>query len=207
MQVTTPYLLRLLFPQLIWHNKSNNKEIYLTFDDGPHPDITTAVLDILDSFQAKATFFCVGENIARYPDTYQELIDRGHAAGNHTYNHLNGCKTPNDIYFDNVEKCKDVLPSDLFRPPYGRIKLSQIRKLKKEYQIVMWSVLSLDFDKKTNKEKCLENVVLNSRDGSIVVFHDSKKSADNMLYALPRFIEHFSKLGFQFPVMPSKRKT
>lgn len=202
MQVTTPYLLRLLFPQLIWQKKGRNKEIYLTFDDGPHPEITRSVLDILDSYQAKATFFCVGENVSKYPETYAELISRGHTAGNHTYNHLNGWKTPNDSYFENIQKCRDVLPSDLFRPPYGRIKISQLRKLKKEYQIIMWSVLSWDFDKKISKEQCLNNVMYNTKDGAIVVFHDSEKSAENMLYALPRFLEHFSKLGFQFPILP-----
>jgi len=204
MNSMVPYLAKLLLPKLIWEVKTEKKEIFLTFDDGPHPEITVKVMDILEQFSAKATFFCVGENMDKYRLTYDEILSRGHQTGNHTYNHLNGWKTSNQHYFQNIKKCAATIDSGLFRPPYGRIRLSQIKPLKQDFIIVMWSVLSRDFDRRVSPEQCLKNTITNSKPGSIVVFHDSEKSSMNMFYALPRFLDHFSKQGYTFPVLTKK---
>lgn len=205
MNVKTPFLVKFLLPKLVWEVKTIKKEIFLTFDDGPHPEITLKVLDILDEYKAKATFFCVGENVDKHPQTYSEILKRGHKTGNHTYNHLKGWVTKNKEYYQNIKKCAVIIDSNLFRPPYGRIGLSQISTLKNEYLIIMWSVLSRDFDRNVKPDECLRNAVSNSKKGSIVVFHDSLKSAENMLYTLPKFLDHFSKQGFSFPVLKTSR--
>ncbi len=192
-------MFRFLFPNLIWNIKTSAKEIFLTFDDGPHPDITPEVLDILDQFDAKATFFCVGENVKKYYETYRMILDKGHKTGNHTFNHCNGWKTPAVEYYENIEKCTEVVDSHLFRPPYGRIKPMHIPYLKMQFQIIMWSVLSGDYNNKVSPEKCLEKSIRYTRPGSIVVFHDSLKASKNMLFTLPRFLDHFSKLDYRFP--------
>jgi peptidoglycan/xylan/chitin deacetylase (PgdA/CDA1 family) len=181
MNVKIPFLVRFLLPGLHWEVKTTKKEIFLTFDDGPHPEITIQVLDILDKYKAKATFFCVGENVSKYPQTYAEVLKRGHKTGNHTYNHLKGWVTKNKEYHQNIQKCADKVDSKLFRPPYGKIGMTQISRVKKDFSIVMWSVLSRDFDKQLSPEECLKNVVSNSKPGSIVVFHDSLKSSERML--------------------------
>lgn len=201
MKVKTPSFVHFLLPGLVWKVKTDKKEIFLTFDDGPHPKITQQVLDILDRFNAKATFFCVGENVEKHPEIYAEVLRRGHKTGNHTFNHLKGWTSNKQDYIHNIAKCKNVVESDLFRPPYGRIGLTQIFEVKKEYKIVMWSVLSRDFDRKISQKKCLTNVLRHSKPGSIVVFHDSEKSAQKMLFTLPKFLDHFSKQGFRFPVL------
>ncbi|MFK5856311.1 MAG: polysaccharide deacetylase family protein [Bacteroidota bacterium] len=201
MFVKSPSILKKIFPQLIWSIKTNKKEIYLTFDDGPHPEITPQVLKILNSFNVKATFFCVGENVEKYPDTFELIINNGHKAGNHSYNHLNGWKTSNANYFNNIEKADVLINSNLLRPPYGRIALSQIKPLSKKYSIIMWTVLTYDYDSNVSKEKCLHNSINKTKQGSIVVFHDSLKSADNMLYALPLFLKHFLAKGYSFGLL------
>ena len=201
MNARATYVLKFLFPQLIWEIKTDNKEIFLTFDDGPHPEITARVLDILDDYQAKASFFCVGHNVEKFPETYKEIITRGHQTANHSFNHLNGWKTPRQVYYDNIEKCATLVDSKLFRPPYGRISLKQVANLKQKYSIVMWSVLSVDFSKKITPEQCFHNSIKYTKTGSIVVFHDSEKAAENLLYALPRFLDHFKKLGYNFVVI------
>jgi len=198
MFIKTPSILKKIFPNIVWEVKTNKKEIYLTFDDGPHSIITPKVLKILNNYGVKATFFCVGENIKKNPDTFSQIINEGHKAGNHTYNHLNGWKTSNADYFDNIEKADNLINSKLFRPPYGRIALSQIAPLSKKYSIIMWTVLTYDYDKKVTKEKCFNNSISKTKPGSIVVFHDSLKSADNLLYALPLFIKHFLEKGYTF---------
>lgn len=202
MKIKPPFLYKLLLPQLIWEIKTDEKVIYLTFDDGPHPDISVKVLEILDRYKAKATFFCVGENVKKYPDTYQLLLNKGHATGNHSFNHLNGWKVSRQEYFENVEKCAKYVDSHLFRPPYGKINLLHIPYLKITYRIVMWSVLPHDYNKKVTPQKCLQNAVKHTGPGAIVVFHDSEKASENMLYTLPRFLEHFSNAGYQFPLLP-----
>lgn len=204
MFVKSPSILKTVFPNLVWDIKTTEKEIYLTFDDGPHPEITPQALEILNRFNTKATFFCVGENVSKFPETFNSIISNGHSVGNHSYNHISGWKSSNKDYFTNIEKAKTLINSDLFRPPYGRITPSQIRVLKKQYSIIMWTVLSYDFDKNVSREQCLKNSIIKTQPGSIVVFHDSMKSANNLLYALPLFLKHFTDEGFVFKAFHQK---
>ena len=202
MKVKPPFLYKLLLPQLIWKIKTDEKVIYLTFDDGPHPEVTPKVLEILDHFNAKATFFCVGNNVKKFPDTYDQIRKKGHAVGNHTFDHLNGWKVDRKTYFDNVDKCSKYVDSHLFRPPYGRINILHIPRLKITHRIIMWSVLPHDYSNKVTPQRCLQNAIKHSGRGSIIAFHDSEKASENMLYTLPRYLEHFSKAGYQFPLLP-----
>lgn len=196
--VKTPRLIRRLLPLMQWHGNEQNSVLYLTFDDGPIPEVTPWVLDQLEQYNAKATFFCVGENIERNSEIYQQVIDAGHVTGNHTYNHLNGWHTDNVTYFNNARKCSKLVNSDLFRPPYGRLKRKQMQFLSRHYKIVMWDILSGDFDKDLEPEECYSNVVKNARSGSIIVFHDSLKSEKNLRYALPKVLKYFSEKGYVF---------
>ena len=181
------------------------KEIYLTFDDGPVPGPTDFVLDTLKQYDAKATFFCIGDNIQKHPDVFRNIVDNGHAIGNHTFNHVNGWRTSSEMYRENVTRCNDIInsmterpnPLNLFRPPYGRITRQQINMLD-NYKIIMWDVLSIDYDKALRPEKCLARTIHAARPGSIVVFHDSHKAQHNLMYVLPRFIDHYSSRGFIF---------
>lgn len=198
MNIYLPRLLKLLFPSLIWDIKTDEKEIFLTFDDGPNPDVTTQVLDILDDHNAQATFFCVGENVQKHPDIYQLILTKGHKTGNHTFNHLNGWKTPDEEYYHNIHKCAEVINSHLFRPPFGRIKPVHIPYLKMQFRVIMWTVLTEDYVPEISPEKCFKKSIQATGAGSIVVFHDSIKASNNMLYALPRFLDYFSKLGYRF---------
>ncbi|MBK8140943.1 MAG: polysaccharide deacetylase family protein [Chitinophagaceae bacterium] len=204
--VKTPWWLKQLYSSRIWSIDTNEKKIYLTFDDGPHPTITPFVLGELKKYGAKATFFCIGKNVVRYPDVYQQILDEGHRTGNQTQNHLNGWQTVNDIYFSDIEEATLYINSDLFRPPYGRIRSSQAKYIrramdKETAKIVMWDVLSGDFDKSTTPEQCLKNVVEKTNDGSVIVFHDSVKAWEKLSYTLPRILEHFSRKGFTFSVI------
>ena len=195
-------LIRNIYSSLIWKVNTSEKIIYLTFDDGPIPEITPWVLQQLSMFKAKATFFCVGENAKKNPEILEQIKSDKHKIGHHTFNHLNGWKTKNEIYIENVEKGNEIIPGNLFRPPYGKLKRSQIQQLKKKYKIIMWDVLTYDYDKNTSKEKCLSNVVRNTQNGSIVVFHDSIKAKENLYYTLPHTLKHFSEQGFAFDVLP-----
>lgn len=186
-----------MFPYRVWSMDTAEKHIYLTFDDGPHPTVTSYVLDQLKKYNARATFFCIGKNVESNPELYQRIINEGHQTGNHTHNHLNGWKTADDVYLHDVSLAARSIQSTLFRPPYGRLRCSQARSLH-EYKIVMWDVLSGDFDKRMTKEKCLENVLQNTKPGSIVVFHDSEKAWDKLQYSLPLVLEHFSKKEYKF---------
>jgi peptidoglycan/xylan/chitin deacetylase (PgdA/CDA1 family) len=188
----------LLFPSLIWRFKEREKIIYLTFDDGPIPEVTPWVLDLLKEFNAKATFFSVGDNAKKHPALLKKIISSGHSIGNHTMNHLNGWKTPDEKYFSNVSECSRFVNSKLFRPPYGRIKFSQIRKLKKDFRIIMWDVLSRDYDSTLTGEQCFENVKSKAKPGSIIVFHDSIKAESRLRHALPETLKYFSDLGYKF---------
>lgn len=197
----------LLAPSLLWNMPRDSKTIYLSFDDGPHPEITPWVLNLLNDYQAKATFFCVGENISKYPEVFQQLISEGHSFGNHTQNHLKGWKTSTSQYLENVLKAEAVISrfsenlnhQKLFRPPYGKIKPSQAKRLKLlNYKIVMWDALSADFDPTISDEDCYRNVIENSNAGSIVVFHDSQKASEKLRTVLPRVLEYYSKKGFDF---------
>lgn len=199
--VRTPALLKLLYPKLIWDVDSRSKCIYLTFDDGPIPIVTPFVLNILKKFEAKATFFCIGDNVRKHPDIFERLKSEGHAIGNHTFNHLKGWVTDDKEYLDNFLQANSLLNTNLFRPPYGRIKRSQIKLLRNNVpglKIVMWSVLSVDYDQALSPEQCLKNVVANTRAGDIVLFHDSLKARERMEYALPRALEYWVKNGFTF---------
>ena len=200
----SPFWLKAFFPGLVWHIPTQEKKIFLTFDDGPIPDITESVLETLAHYKAKATFFCIGNNVQLHPDIFQMLLAQKHSIGNHTFNHMNGWKTEDAVYLDNIQQCDQALKVDtnLFRPPYGRIKKSQSKVVKKERQIVMWDVLSGDFSKEITQEVCLKKSIQYTRPGSIVLFHDSIKAAANMQYALPRFLDHFSNKGFSFEALP-----
>ncbi|WP_439129668.1 polysaccharide deacetylase family protein [Polaribacter sp.] len=196
-----------LFSKYIWRFSIEKKEIYLTFDDGPTPEITQFVLDELNKYNAKATFFCIGKNIKNQPAIFKRIIAEKHSVGNHTQNHLNGWKTSKKEYVDNFLECDSIISStvekpqkkQLFRPPYGKLKKKQAEKiLKKGYKIIMWSVLSADFDTSITKEECLENVLQNTTNGSIVVFHDSVKASKKLRFTLPKVLAHFSKKGYAF---------
>lgn len=207
----TPRLIQKIYTNYTWRFSSTNKEIYLTFDDGPTPEITPWVLSQLQKHQAKATFFCIGKNIEKHPEIFKQILADGHAVGNHTHNHLKSRKNTTKNYVQNtveaaeaMDRFSTVIPSNnepqqLFRPPYGKITASQAKALQKlGYTIVMWDVLSADFDTSINTASCLQNVLKNTEDGSIVVFHDSVKAAKNLFYALPKVLEHYSKKGFEF---------
>lgn len=197
----SPFWLQWFYPELIWHKERREKSVYLTFDDGPIPIVTPFVLNTLKKFEAKATFFCIGDNVRKYHDIFSVVQNDGHAIGNHTYNHLKGWETENSEYLQNIKKCNEFTGCRLFRPPYGRIKKSQIKSIKSafaETEIIMWDVLSGDWDKNTSPEKCVNNVLKNVRNGSIIVFHDSEKAFERLQYALPIVMTELSKQGFQF---------
>lgn len=197
------WLFESLFPNYVWKVKTNKKIIYLTFDDGPIPEITPWVLDLLDHYEAKGTFFCVGENISKNPGVFNSILSQGHSVGNHTYNHVNGWKTPNETYLGNFKKSERVHKTKLFRPPYGRIKKKAAEQILDTHQIIMWSVLTKDYSQTTSPEKCLERAIKQTKSGSIVLFHDSLKAEKNLRYALPKFLEYFSKKGYTFEALPN----
>lgn len=206
--VKTNSLIKKVFNNLVWDIPNSDKKIFLTFDDGPIPEITEWVLDILKSEEIKATFFCIGDNIKKHPEVYKRILAEGHQTGNHTFNHLNGWKTETNHYIDNFKLCEteclklNTEHSFLFRPPYGKIKPSQTKAIRNlGYKIIMWDVLSYDFDPNIIPEKCLENVISNTEQGSIIVFHDSKKAEKNLKYALPKAIQILKNKGFVFDVI------
>ena len=196
--VKTPRLIQSLFPNFVWRIPTQEKVIHLTFDDGPVPEATPWVLDQLQQYNAKATFFCVGDNVKKHPELFEQVVHANHVVGNHTFNHLNGWGTDNIPYFHNIRNCAHLVKSDLFRPPYGRLLPKQAQFLQRHYQIIMWDVLSGDFDPEITKEQCLENVLRSTNPGSIIVFHDSIKAMDKLQYVLPKVLEHYSNLGYKF---------
>lgn len=212
--VRAPWIFKKLRPSLVWQKPADEKVLYLTFDDGPHPTATPFVLDQLKQYNAKATFFCIGKNVAEQPGIYQRILEEGHRVGNHTFNHLNGWKTNDETYLDNVFEAAKYIDSNLFRPPYGRItkfqqkilsadnaQASNLKNRTSNFTIIMWTVLSGDFDVKLSPQRCLQNVILNSKAGDIIVFHDSTKAWERMSYALPKVLEHFSSKGFRFELL------
>lgn len=199
----TPLVVKTLLPQYTWRIPTSEKVLYLTFDDGPIPEATPWVLDLLLEYRAKATFFCVGDNVRKHPEIFQRILSEGHSVGNHTYNHLNGWKTQTFDYLKNVQRCGQVVASPLFRPPYGALRPSQTRTLKSRYRIVMWDVLSGDYDPEITPEQCLDNVMGNIQPGSIILFHDSLKAEERMRYALPRVLEQLSSEGWDFKALES----
>jgi peptidoglycan/xylan/chitin deacetylase (PgdA/CDA1 family) len=219
----TPDFVKSLFPNFVWTIPTQGKSIFLTFDDGPTPGITPWVLDTLDHYDAKATFFCIGNNIAKQPEVFQSIINRGHTIGNHTYNHLKGWKTRTKIYLNDVHKTSalihshrsnldlkrseehiGILPeSKLFRPPYGKFKSKQAKALQSlGFKIILWDVLSFDWDPAVSEEQCLKNVKHSTREGSIIVFHDSVKASKNLKFVLPKVLEHYNELGYAFKAIP-----
>lgn len=217
----TPSVLPFLYPSLLWRGAGNEidhgfnaigyhvieKDVYLTFDDGPLDGYTDFVLKTLKEFNAKATFFCIGDNIRKHPGTFRKVIDAGHTVGNHTFNHLNGWNTSDEIYIENVRLCRSEMMKHgapepkLFRPPYGRIKRSQINSLKNEYKIVMWDVLSYDYDQSLRPHKISNGIKQALRSGSIVVFHDSVKAGDNVLRVLPNFMDYCLGHAYNFKAL------
>lgn len=194
----TPSILPLLYPTLIWRIPTTENKIYLTFDDGPVPGPTDFALEQLKQFNAKATFFCIGNNVEKNESLFKKIEEQGHAVGNHTQNHKKGWITPNEEYLNDISLCQEKMKDTvLFRPPFGRIKRSQIKQLD-NYKIIMWDVLSYDYSSAMNRDRCLQGVIRASRPGSIVVFHDSYKAEENMTYALPRLLDHFSQKGYKF---------
>lgn len=201
--IRTPAVFQWVYKSCIWHKSKDEPVVYLSFDDGPHPDVTPFVLDELRKWDAKASFFCIGENVTRYPDTFARIKAEGHQLGNHTFNHLNGWKTDDDSYLHNIQQAKDVIPSNLFRPPYGRIRFSQLKRLEKEtdLKVIMWSLLSGDFDPNISPEQCTRNVVDHLQQGDVIVFHDSLKAKKNLMYTLPLVLKYIQDKGFACKVL------
>ncbi|AWA29517.1 polysaccharide deacetylase family protein [Flavobacterium magnum] len=206
--VKTNRLIKRIFARYVWEVDDSNRTVYLTFDDGPTPDVTDWVLDVLGTHQIKATFFCIGNNITDNPDLFRRIVREGHAIGNHTYNHLNGWKTANDTYMENISRCQKILeensplPGRLFRPPYGKIKRAQATEvLKRGYKIIMWDVLTVDYDKEVSPKKCVENATRRTTSGSILIFHDSLKARVNLQIALPETIRILKEKGFRFGIL------
>ena len=198
-----PYMYRMLYPETIWRIPRKNKTVYLTFDDGPVPEVTPWVLNVLDHYNIKATFFCVGDNVARYKDLYQEILKRGHLTGNHTQNHIQGMKYRTKNYLRNVEAANTLIDSPLFRPPHGHMRFRQKMALQKAgYHIIMWDVVSRDYSKKLTPDMVLENVKKYTRNGSIIVFHDSIKAQRNLKAVLPKAIEWLIKEGYEIKKLP-----
>ena len=204
--IKTPFWLRALYPNCTWKIPSKEKVIYISFDDGPHPEATPFVLAALKKFNAKATFFCIGNNVLKHPNVYESILLQGHQVGNHTYDHLNGWKTETPTYIENIKDPTNLIESNLFRPPYGRITTKQIKNIKSDSKcpqhIIMWDVLSGDFDLKLTGEDCAKNVIKNTQPGSIIVFHDSQKSWERMSVALPIVLAYFSNLGYRMEALP-----
>jgi peptidoglycan-N-acetylglucosamine deacetylase len=204
--VKTPWWLKKIYPSYTWNVKTDEKVIYLTFDDGPHERATTFVLDELKKYNAKASFFCIGKNVVAHPELYNRILEEGHITGNHTHHHLNGWKTPDAVYLKDIAEAKKYIQSSLFRPPYGKIKRFQAKHIRAAMndasaKVIMWDVLSGDFDHDITKEQCLQNVALNVTKGSIVVFHDSAKAFPLLRHCLPDTLQFFSKKGFRFETL------
>ena len=206
--VKVPKIIKKLFYNQVWDIPNNKNKVYLTFDDGPTPEVTEWVLELLSKENIKATFFCIGKNIEKHPEIFKKTIDSGHSIGNHTYNHLQGWKTSSKKYTENVDLCENeirklnTIENNLFRPPYGKIKPIQSRILRKKgFKIIMWDVLSKDYDQSVSPEICLDNVTKNTSQGSIIVFHDSLKAQKNLEYTLPKAITFLKNKGFKFEMI------
>lgn len=190
-----------MFPDALWQVNTSEQKLYLTFDDGPHPELTPWVLGELHKHKAKATFFCVGSRTSNYPEIIEQIKAEGHKIGHHSFHHKNGWKTKDEVYLHDILVAAEVVGGILFRPPYGKLKRSQFKKLKNRFNIVMWSVLSKDYSRKISKENCLKRVISQSENGSVIVFHDSEKAKENLQYVLPKMLEHFGAKGYSFEVL------
>lgn len=202
----TPKFIKSLFPTLTWNIESAEKVLYLTFDDGPIPEVTPWVIEVLEKYHAKATFFCVGENVKKHRKVFESLSINGHSVGNHTYHHISGWQTDNIPYFHDIRKCARLVKSELFRPPYGRLKPKQAQFLTRHYNVIMWDVLSGDFDEALSPEECYQNVIKSAKPGSIVVFHDSLKSETTLREVLPKVLDYFSAEGYVFKALSQTHK-
>ncbi len=201
--VRTPSLLTRAFPGLIWQFPTKEKTIFLTFDDGPTPGVTDWTLDVLKDYNAEATFFCVGSNVKDHLGLYERIIEEGHGIGNHSFTHLKGWSSTTDDYINDINSASRHITSKLFRPPYGQITPAQIKALKRSgFKVVMWTILSMDWEKKVTKEACARNVWNHADKGDIIVFHDSKKAWPNLKFALPVILDYFSERGFEFKRIP-----
>lgn len=203
----TPALLQRMPHVLLWQMGKAERTVYLTFDDGPTPGVTEPVLELLADYDAKATFFCIGGNVQRHPELYRKVLNAGHAVGNHTYNHMNGWNYSTFAYLRNTLECSNWVNSPLFRPPYGKITPAQAQALTTRYTVVMWSVLSGDFDQQIAPETCTSNVIDNISPGAIVVFHDSLKAKKNVLYALPRVLQRLQQEGYILKALPNNPRS
>ncbi len=197
----SPAIIKKYYSQLTWDIPNTENKIFLTFDDGPIPEVTEWVLGVLKQYNIKATFFCIGHNIEKHPQVFEKVKQGGHAIGNHSYHHLSGWDTDDEAYLRNIAKCQLLTNTSLLRPPYGRIKKTQISSLVRSYKIIMWDVLSGDFDPKTTPEKCYNNVIKNTKPGSIIVFHDSVKASKNLKQTLPKAIKYLLEKGFVFDTL------
>lgn len=200
-----PKLYRLFFPGALWRIPQDQKCIYLTFDDGPIPEVTPWVLDVLDRYNIKATFFCVGDNVRKYPEIYAEILRRGHKTGNHTFNHLQGLNTLTHNYVANIQKATQYIDSKLFRPPHGHIRVPQFWFLRRRFRIVMWDLVTRDYSRRLDGDGVFDIVKKYARNGSIVVFHDSLKSIKNLETALPKSVEWLLAEGYTFSLIPSEK--
>jgi len=196
-----PKLYRNLYGGSHWRFNTDKKVVYLTFDDGPIPELTPWVLDLLDKYDIKATFFCVGDNVQKHPEIFQIVQDRGHRIGNHTFHHIQGLKTETQVYLDDVKEADTLIKSDLFRPPYGHMKFSQFKALKERYKVIMWDVVTRDYSYLMTADEVFKVVKKYTRNGSIIVFHDSLKAGDRMKESLPRSIEWLLKQGYRFEMI------
>ena len=195
-----PQFIRQLYPRAYWRMNASERAVYLTFDDGPIPEVTPWVLDVLDRYKIKATFFMVGDNVRKHPEEFKMVVERGHRIGNHTYNHLKGVEQRTQHYMGNIEKADSYLATDLFRPPHGLMRPGQYRALSERYRIIMWDLVTRDYNSKLTGEQVLGKVKRYVRPGSIITFHDSLRSVDNLHYALPRAIEWLLAEGYEFKV-------
>jgi peptidoglycan/xylan/chitin deacetylase (PgdA/CDA1 family) len=200
--VRPPSFLRWIYPNAVWNLPSEQKVVYLSFDDGPTPFVTEKVLELLEEYQAKATFFCIGKNIERHPELFNIVKEKGHHIGSHTYSHLNGWKSKPTDYLNDYHKGRDLARSNLFRPPYGRILLNPLQTIQKQDKVIMWDILSKDYDYKLSPDEVFNNVTRNIKPGSIIVFHDSEKAKKNVLAVLPQLLQYLKQQGYAMEAIP-----
>ena len=203
--VKPPQIITRLMPRMTWGFYGELQKVFLTFDDGPTPEVSDWVLDQLKKYNAKATFFCIGRNVEHFPDVYQRILDAGHSVGNHTYSHLKGFRSSKRTYYEDIELASNFIDSNLFRPPYGRIRRAQVLDIVKQYRIIMWNSLSIDYNAKVPGDQVYHNVVDNVKPGSVVVFHDSKKARKNLYYALPRVLKFLGEAGYEMEAIPMQK--
>jgi len=196
--ISIPRLTGIFYPQIIKSFPRAKGKLFFTFDDGPDADVTPHVLEILKQYKAKATFFCLGENVKKNLELYNRILEEGHNTGNHGFNHINGFKTKTGLYIENIERAEKAINNNIFRPPYGKLRPSQYKILKKKYKIILWDVMTYDFDKSLTNEQCAEIVIKNAKDGSIVVFHDTQQAKVRLLLVLPKLLDYYTEKGFQF---------